>query len=100
MAQAKRGTTPPHAAPRCLAVRANGWRYALPVEAVQETRIKAKLAGAALLQTLATMFRRQRGKQPIEEASVYWQKQIAEERVELWRAPPPVSRKEFEDNAR
>ena len=99
-AQAKRGTTPPHAAPRCLAVHANGWRYALPVEAVQETRIKAKLAGAPLLQTLASMFRRQRGKQPIEEASVYWQEQIAAARVELWRAPPPVSRKEFEDNAR
>jgi len=66
-------------------VTVRGLRYSLPVEAEQVTCIRDKFVGLAVLTAIASMWRLQRGEQPLPESEAHWQGEIAAGRVKLLR---------------
>ena len=72
----------------------NGLRYAIPYDSIsQGIQIKDKFVDHPLTLTLATMFRRHRGTQPIEESTKHWSKEIQEGRVEIRHHKKPTPKK-------
>jgi hypothetical protein len=84
-------------------VDCNGLRYAVPYEALVVTFLKDRFAGRPLDDVLGQMFRRYRGRQPLEEAAAHWRGEIEGGRVEIrgpklsrddpweWRQPESAS---------
>eukprot|EP00927_Polykrikos_kofoidii_P038032 TRINITY_DN32290_c0_g1_i1.p1 TRINITY_DN32290_c0_g1~~TRINITY_DN32290_c0_g1_i1.p1 ORF type:complete len:653 (-),score=86.91 TRINITY_DN32290_c0_g1_i1:40-1998(-) len=71
---------------QALAVLVRGWRYALPVDAKQQTYISyERFAGQSMLTAIASTWRLQKGKQSLAESEAYWQGEIDSGRVWLTR---------------
>lgn len=65
-------------------VNCNGLRYAIPYDSTSKAMfVKHHMAGQTLDIILGTMFRRNRGMQPIEEAAAHWYSEIEAGRVQV-----------------
>ena len=62
----------------------NGLRYAIPYDSTTKPIfIKDRFIGQSLDVVLGTMFRKHRGKQPIEEAAAHWHSEIKAGRIKV-----------------
>jgi len=76
-------TTIPHHRP---SITCKGLRYAIPYDSTTPPiHIKPRFVGQTLDVVLGTMFRRHRGRQPIDEAAAHWHEEIRAGRVEVRR---------------